>query len=396
MTIRHLYPAAEPSLNLDFANSKSLDPRITFTRASIGTYLDPDTQLIKTAADDEARIEKEGLLLEESRTNLLTYSEEFDNVDWSKTGTTVTANTTAAPDGTTTADTLTKTVSTGFTEQGSIAVSSGVSYTYSVFAKANSLTWLALRTVAGFTDDYFYFNLSTGTIGQSATQGTQSIQKIPNGWYRCSVTATTTATTCGVRIYGATADENPGGTGDIYIWGAQLEAGAFPTSYIPTDGTPGGIIRSADIASMTGTNFSSWYNPGDGSGTMVTEYDGVYNSPWTVGLSNFPRWICGWFDNRVQIYDGTNATAVTFPGNYPTISSKTKEAVGLDSTTMSAARNGLVNTSSHTATITGLYGTQRLDIGYTSNIFRQVNGHISRLTYYPTRLTDAQLEALTL
>ena len=69
MTIRHLYPAVEPSLNLDFANSKKLDSRITFTRASTGTYTD-ESGIIRTAAANEARFDHDsdgnslGLLIE--------------------------------------------------------------------------------------------------------------------------------------------------------------------------------------------------------------------------------------------------------------------------------------------------------------------------------------------
>ncbi|MCP4789420.1 MAG: hypothetical protein GY881_04195, partial [Gammaproteobacteria bacterium] len=104
MTIKHLFPAVWPDLNLDFANSKELDPRITFTRSSVGTYVD-ENGIIQTAVDDQPRFDHDpatgeslGLLIEESRTNLLTYSEQFDQ--WDKgNNTTITPNAATAPDG---------------------------------------------------------------------------------------------------------------------------------------------------------------------------------------------------------------------------------------------------------------------------------------------------------
>ena len=112
MTIKQLFPTQRPALDLNFARQKRLDSRVTFTRASTGTYVGSDG-LIKTAASGEARFDHDpetgeslGLLVEESRTNLLRYSEEFNNAPWRKYNTTVSSNTATAPDGTSTADKL--------------------------------------------------------------------------------------------------------------------------------------------------------------------------------------------------------------------------------------------------------------------------------------------------
>ena len=99
------YPTVRPSLTLDFQKSKQLDPRISFSRSSTATYVEGG--VVKTADEHQARFEEEGLLIEESRTNLQPYSQEFDNAAWSKVGSSITANSVAAPDGTMTADTLT-------------------------------------------------------------------------------------------------------------------------------------------------------------------------------------------------------------------------------------------------------------------------------------------------
>ena len=100
------YPTIKPSLNLNFARSRSLDPRITFTRASVGTYVGRDG-LIKTAGVDEARfdhdpdtLESLGLLIEESRTNLITYSHEINNTNfWFGSRTYISIDSTISPDG---------------------------------------------------------------------------------------------------------------------------------------------------------------------------------------------------------------------------------------------------------------------------------------------------------
>jgi hypothetical protein len=110
------YPTVLPTLDLDFANSKTLDPRITFTRASGGSYTGADG-LIKFAGVNEARFDHDqntgeslGLLVEESRTNLVTYSEQFNDASWNKNGLSITTNTSAttAPDGSTNAEKITE------------------------------------------------------------------------------------------------------------------------------------------------------------------------------------------------------------------------------------------------------------------------------------------------
>ncbi len=104
------FPNVRPSLDLRFALAKKLDPRITFTRGSIGTYFGSDG-LMRTAGVNEPRFDHYpitgqslGLLIEESRTNLVTYSEDFNS--WTKFLASVSSNTATAPDGNTTADTV--------------------------------------------------------------------------------------------------------------------------------------------------------------------------------------------------------------------------------------------------------------------------------------------------
>ena len=387
MTIRHLYPAVEPSLNLDFANSKRLDPRITFTRASTGTYTD-ESGIIRTAAANEARFDHDsdgnslGLLIEESRTNLW-----LDSDDPTQKGT-ANASCTLDPSvldplGNSSGKIEITAVNTyQLWRQTGFSLTSG-SYTFSVYLKAGTISSV---TLSSGNSPNAVFDIANGAV-TSETGCTAKIQSAANGWFRCSITWTATNTT---EIRTWTTNQSIGSY--YFVAAAQVEAGSFPTSYIPTSGST--VTRSADVASISGTNFTSWYN--QNGGTIFTSYSGVYHSPWTLGSSQSPRLILGWFDNEVQIYDGTSDTRVVFPGDYPTTTSTTKEAVGLDSQNLSAARDGSVNTKTHSSVITGLYSYARLEIGLTSNTSRRLNGHISRLTYYPVRLPDATLQALTL
>lgn len=247
------FPTVRPTLDLNFAQTKRLDPRVTFSRASSGTYTDVDG-LIKSAATNVARFdhapttgESLGLLVEEARTNSLIYSERYSASSWTKNSVIVRDNAALAPDGTFTAVSLTETAGTStyyIFQSGSVTAST--THTFSLFAKGDGsgrLLNLTLQTDAGYLQSYF--NLSTGTVSNVSAGLTASIQAVGNGWYRCLVTATTGNTACVPFIYiAAAAGENSvyvtrtgNGVSGILVWGAMRELGSFPTSYIPTPAT---------------------------------------------------------------------------------------------------------------------------------------------------------------
>jgi hypothetical protein len=389
----------------------------TFTsRTSTATFYD-STGTVQTAASGVARsaaffpdsngvMRPAGLLLEAAGTNLVTYSEQFDDASWSKTAATITANSIAGPSGSTTADTLTKTGSTGFVNSPTITVTSGVTHTMSVFIKAGTMTWAAIRTIAGFVDDYYYFDLSTGTVGTSSAAG-HSIQKLGNGWHRCSVAATTTSTTCSFRIYGAAADENPGGTGDIYVWGAQLETGSYPTSYIPTVASTvtrsadvsssATVTRSADVASITGANFSSWYNQSQWS--LLSEISSIGGDPYIAefqgSAANLITVNSRSNIKHLQVNSSSTISAAINAGLTPNDGTKYKLMVGV-------AADNYAATFSGNAPVVDLVGPMpAADMTLVTLFYsafastRSLNGRVSRLTYWPTRLPDATLQALT-
>ena len=179
-----------------------------------------------------------------ARYNLLTYSEQFDNGVWTKSNAAVTANSVAAPDGTTTADKLIENngVNRGVIYQ--LAPQTG--QVFSVFAKAAEWN----RVAIGFTNGaglwgMQVFNLSTGALDGTASYGgttftNPTITPVGSGWYRCAVTANSvTSTLCAIMPFNQSGDPvNPSpalvgdGTSGIYIWGADLRPDSQATGLI--------------------------------------------------------------------------------------------------------------------------------------------------------------------
>jgi hypothetical protein len=308
----------EPWINWQFHKAPSLiDPRATFTRASVGRAVNR-IGLLAAKPANAARFRfhpttgvSEGLLVEPQRTNLLLRSEEFDNASWTATSCTVTANSTAAPDGTTTADTLAATATSGNVAQA-VTITAGRGAALSVFAKANASSWLYLRISDGTNTVETWFNLSAGTVGtNTAGAGNNlfsqdTIEAMGNGWYRCALeVTTTTVTTLTATIAPAAADSTaPANGNSIFAWGAQLEAESTltnATSYIPT--TSATVTRSADNLSLAVTSAQV---PLD-RGTMVFEFTARSLPPTTGGQAVVFGGIGNTFDNT--IYIARSATA---------------------------------------------------------------------------------------
>ena len=406
MTIKALYPTVEPSLNLDFANTKRLDPRITFTRASTATFVG-DNGLIQSAAVNVARFdhnpatgESLGLLVEEARTNLLLRSEEFGTT-WGTSPATISSNVVTAPDGTTTADKL---VTSNTTDQQrtfqSATVAAGT-VTFSVYAKAAGFSYMRLES--GSSLEIANFDLTQGVLG--TVSGAATITKLSNGWYRCSMPITTSAGANDFRIYvigsatdgrGSTLAGN--GVDGIYIWGAQLEAGDFPTSYIPTVAST--VTRAADVASITGTNFSSWYRQDEGTVIASVKNMPVTSAVYIADIGANATSGSGASGHAIYatstIAGGfTQASNVAVADVSSTYSVNTVNAAyAYKVNNFSFALNNVLGTPDTSGAIPVL-GAQQVFIGARFNGTQAVNKPIARLAYYPVRLPDAQLQALT-
>lgn len=350
-----------------------------------------------------------GLLIEEQRVNLALYSAEFDNAAWTKSSTSVTANATTSPDGTTNADRLTADglLNTHVAQQ--TVTYTAAAHTLTVYAKRDTNNFVQLRFGAAaiaLGNGFANFDLNAGTVGTiGAGLSAASITPAGNGWYRCTITGTTLAVVSNAGFYivtsatAASAELNTLTT-SVFLYGAQTELGAFATSYIPTVAST--VTRAADIASMTGTNFSSWYNQSEG--TFVASYINP-----VVASGKFPSVYAA----RIQATNNSQNTSEVFSAtasaqNLIRISGADQALIALGG----AFTPGTIRTvaaayqvNNFAAAYDGILGgtdtngnvpttLDMLNIGYNSTS-DLINSRIRYINYYATRLTNAQLQALS-
>jgi hypothetical protein len=317
---------AVPSLDLRFAENKSLvdsvsgQSLITFTRASTGTYVDSNG-VIRSAANDAPRFdhnpltgESLGLLVEEQRTNLLLQSEDFSTT-WVAARLTLDTDAVASPDGSISADKIIPDIEDSpshYMRQLDASTLDNTTFTFSVYAKAGELSFVRLQPVLrDVSQPNSSFNLSTGEI-RSGAGLTTGRAYLGNGWYRLWITFNSGTGSFGIQprvfvdvdLTGLTSFIGDGTSG-LYIWGAQLEVGDFPTSYIPT--TTAAATRTADVASITtaGGNvrslFTSFRSPASGTRPVVSLDDNTANERIEILTSGT--------DPKLLVTDGGSAVA---------------------------------------------------------------------------------------
>ena len=406
---------AVPSLDLDFANNKSLTDRVTsqnlvtFTRASTGTYVGSDG-LVKSATTNETRFdhnpttgESLGLLVEEARTNLLLQSNQF-NTTWTNSDTSETSAAGIAPDGTNTAWELKDSLDIVSTIHGLVQATnfvSGTSYTFTCWMKAGTLTQggFAFPAAAFTTGLSCRVDLSTGSVIASSSGLSTSTTLYANGWVRIISVATATATVASsitIRILNNANSYIGTGNGTILIWGAQMEAGAFPTSYIPT--TTATVTRAADVASVTGANFSSWYNQTEGTvfgqflrtTTTNTQQGRVFSFNDGTNTNVLEIYHTGASNPAAQITANTLQAQWT-PSGF-TVGTSIKEVLGYKLNNSNASFNGSAETLD---TVCNIPTATQARIGDRQDGVRNLNGTIQRLTYWPVRLPDPTLQSIT-
>jgi hypothetical protein len=408
------------SLDLQFAADKTLTarkgPTPVFTRASSGTFVGSDG-LIQTAATNIPRFDHDpvtlasrGLLIEESRTNLLVRSEEFNDAAWIKVNTSVTANSVTSPRGTLTADTLVRSGTSIALLASADLVAGAVSLTSSIYAKAGTQNFLVAQVNInnGTSASFITFDLTNGTVGTrqdliNSIAFTAVATNVGNGWYRCSVTFTGGSTNSTVLFGAASNANNRDGTngGTIFIWGAQLEAGSFATSYIPT--TTGSVVRSADVCSISGGNFNNFYNQSEGTlfaditpqsiaqlATVLAVNSGSSQNQHGIYKTNAAFAAAGLRWGATSVLTGFVTQAAIVTGTDVAISrSKLSYAYKLDDFSFAYAGTIVGTDTSGT-----LPSPTTMQIGNRDGTL-QINGHLASIRYYKKRLPNAKLQALT-
>lgn len=406
-------------LDLNFASLLSLTPSVgptpSFTRASTGTYFD-SSGVLTTAAINGPRFdhvyngsswESKGLLIEEQRTNSVFQSNALAASGiWTNAANrnTMAQSGEISPDSTANAWTGTCVVTTvsGCRLEQSVAGAAGT-YTLTQFVKKgnNGFCGMAIYATGGPTDSaYYLFDLTLGIFGSPTIIGytnvSVSAKSVGSGWWRISLTITK-ANAAAMVIAGAiTANSLTDGgctTGQTNLfYGYQLEAGAFPTSYIPT--TAAAVTRSADVCQITGGDFSGFWN--EPAGTLVAEGDTpasgtrslVSADNATANESTILRTLAT--DPLFIVTDGGVAQASIDAG---TVVSSTAFKLAASYTV-----NDFAVSKDGAAVVTDTSGTiptpTQLNIGSDAS-GNYVTGHIARLRYFNTRLLNSQLVALS-
>jgi len=378
---------------------------ITGSRASSATYTDQAGTIV-SASNNVLRVDYStgtgSLLVEPQRTNLVLQSETFDNASWGKTASSITTNTTTSPDGNTTADTLTGdgTSSLHGLEQ-SISVTSGVTYSWSIYAKKNTNNFLQIVASSGRfgLNVWANFDLNNGVLGAVGSSTTASIQNVGNGWYRCIMTATATATgsaaTYILNIISSSTSvrsESNTLTTSVFLFGAQLEVGAYPTTYTPTTSTT--VTRVADSFSRSNIYTDGYIT--SGGGTWLAEFQGnlAYNSgngAIQLGLGNNTTgatadnlWIAPATTGRIRVW---KQVAGTLTSLFTTSTDTIKVATKWNGTTADVFVNGtkVVSATSFTPTALESLRTVIVEQPY----------FIPQMKLYNQPLPDAECISLT-
>jgi hypothetical protein len=336
------------------------------------------------------------LLLEPQRTNLWINSEAA--ATWYALDVTATSNTQTSPSGTQSADTITSNTTNDFHGIGSdnIALTSGTKYTGSVFIKAGTGRYVQLLGGGGAFDQNSYanFDLQTGTITVQGSSATANIVNYGNGWYRCEVAATA-VNTQNDRFYvavittaNAARAQSHTTALSYYVWGAQTEAGAYATSYIPTLGTS--VTRVADAASKTG--ISSLI--GQTEGTIFFEAD-VTNS-FGIQLGNSTS--SNDYLNSIQIAISASSTnAGCHVGGVSQMNFAGAGRTGVQKIALAYKQNDFVLYANGTqlTTDTSASVPAMAAIIYNHVDLGTQNGKVAQTILFPTRLSNSDLAALT-
>ena len=329
-----------------------------------------------------------GLLIEESRTNLFAFSATFGGwgVSSSGDGSNPTSQTVSisAPDNTTQTRELTFNRTTASTSNTSLFSKgqqlSGASVpTGSIYVKA------ARQSDIGKIINVYLSQSFAPVAGLQEVTLTDSWQRVS------SVGVNVFTTSLVVGLYSGTAST---GEVKVLLWGAQLEEGSFATSYIPTNGTA--LTRSADVASITGSNFSSWYNQSESTALIEIKPKNysladlfMFGTNKSFNPSSWGTYQPG-ANNDYQFYSRISS-AYDFNASINNSDAASKLSFGLSGTTYSASYDGnTVTTGSNSGVPTGINTLE-----FNKGVYGISSIYVKRFTYYPYRLADTRLQSLT-
>jgi hypothetical protein len=383
---------------LDFTTAL-LDPRVTVTRAlntatrinSIGSIevVNADLPRFDYALNTGGACK--GLLIEESRVNIIRNWSDFTAVaNWTAgsagggSAPTNTGNTTTAPDGTSGAQIW----------QFVAPVSGDRSFLSQTVSGLATGFWSASSFIkAGRPEDIGKI------ISIKETQGaTYTLVTLTDQWQRPESINTSAVTTHGMAFELRPSVGTSTGTVQVAIWGAQTEAGAFVTSAIP-NATSGSVTRNADVVSMTGTNFSSWYPSApftlaakyliNTSGNAVADRNVAYFDNGANGNRIFMMAAYGGSSNLAPrcFDDGTlDCFATAGSSNNSFVFAYATNNAGLSVN----AGNVVADTSG-----TAITGQIRLALGANALGANNLNGHLQEINVYPQRLINPELQAFS-
>jgi hypothetical protein len=317
-----------------------------------------------------------GLLVEETRTNLFLRSAELSNgAVWVPVvGATVAANTVTAPDGTLTGDTITFSTTNGNRiEQVSGTAVSGETVTFSLWMKGSGTINLNVATDTG--------------VGGS----TESKITLTSSWTRYSVTTTYNASVTGVRrgmIIWRTGDTAV----NVDVWGAQLEAGSFATSYIPTAAST--VTRNADVASVATSQFP--YSASEGTivvSTLLTPKPGASLGIYAFDDGTTNNAFPSFYSNLVLATSRSGGSNIFIAQSaaLPASEAVFKQAFAYKNADYAASFNGGSPTTQASGAVPS--GINRVQLGAYNTQY--LNGHIRQITYIPRRLSNAELQSRT-
>jgi len=341
---------------------------------------------------DPVTLACKGLLIEESRTNIILQSEDFGTT-WTATQATVSTNAATAPNGLVTADKIIPNLAAGPLSRVAQVFTLTGAHTMSVFAKASEWGWI-LISYGPISNTGVWFNLTNGTIGTQTAGLVGSIIPYGNGWYKCIVAFTGAGTSLNARVRAVNADNEStlgDGTSGVFVWGAQLEAGSFPTSYIPT--TTASLARSADVCSITGGAFSGFWNRFAGT-CVIGVGSSVAGGGRFISNNSAARTLEMWTTTLISNIDFLEvsggqelrvATGITYP---------IKVGLAYAINDYQSSYNGLLG-GSDTNTGGTIPDPNALHIGNLSGSAPRLTGHIQSIRYFKKRLPNAKLQTLT-